>query len=189
MQHGEKQLTDTSENVLKRLFIDNLGYLGWSQSAVDAEEVCGETSNVRSGHGTSREHLGLPIIPSGYDINAGSVDINEGTIIGGGGHCILECRSGDGNRLPNAGRRVVLHVIVIAPCGYDDGDTAVVKLKMESLVSGVAITFHTLSAYRYDSRVQGGRSTPTQAYRGNRGFSCPFCFLGDPVDTGDTVAQ
>jgi len=68
MQRGEKQLTDTTKNVLERLIIDDFSDLGWSQRAVDAEEVCGETSNVSTGHGGSRECLGLPIVPSRSDV-------------------------------------------------------------------------------------------------------------------------
>jgi len=131
MQRGEKQLTDTTKNVLERLIIDDFSDLGWGQSGVDAEEVCGETSDMRSGKGSSREHFGLPINPSGYYIRAGSVDINVGTVTGEGGRCILECGSGDGNRLLNASGRVVA-CVTIASCGYDDGDTAFVKLKMKS---------------------------------------------------------
>ena len=65
MRHGTEKLTDVAKNVLKRLFVDNGGDLGWGQRAVETKEVCGETSNVRSSHGSSRDHVGPPIIPSG----------------------------------------------------------------------------------------------------------------------------
>ena len=162
-----KILTDTSENVLKRLFIDKLGDLGRGQRAVDAEEVRGKTSDVRSSHGSSRDHVGLPIVPSGNDVQARSPDINGCTEIGERGLCILDSRSADGDRLLNASGRVVAGVLVIVSGGYDDCDTAIVKLKMESLVSSVAVTSHSLGAYRYDSLVQGSRSTATQAHRSN----------------------
>jgi len=154
-----------------------------------AEEVCGETSNVRGSHGCSRDHFGLPIVPGGNDVQAGSPDINGGTEIGEVGLHIGDSSSGDGNRLLNASGRVFARVIVIVSGGYDDGNTAVVKLEMESLVSGVAVTFHPLHTYRYDSRVHGGRSAATQAHGSNRGFAGPPCFLGDPVNAGDTVIQ
>ena len=46
----KKKLTDVAENAFERLFIDDRSDLVWGQGAVDAEEVCGETSNVRSSH-------------------------------------------------------------------------------------------------------------------------------------------
>ena len=126
----EKKLTDVAENVLKRPFIDDCGDLGWSQRAVEAEEVCGETSNMRSGHGSSRGQIGLPIIPSGDDLRAGSEDINWGTKIGEDAYFIIVSRRGDSDRLLNASGRAVARVLAVVPCGYDDRDTAVVKLRI-----------------------------------------------------------
>jgi len=189
MRHGGKKLTDTTENILERLGIDKLGDLGWGQSAVEAKEVCGETSNVRSGHGSSRDHVGLPVVPSGNDVQAGSPDVNGSTKVGERGPDVLDSGSADGNRLLNASGRVLARVIVTVPGGYDDRNAAVIKLKTESFVSGDALTFHPVNAYRYDSSVQRGRRAPTQAQRCNRGFAGPPCLLGDPVNAGDTVVQ
>ena len=187
-QHGEKELTDTTENVLERLLINKLGDLGWGQRAVEAEEVCGKTSNVRGSHGGSRDHFGLPIVPGGNDVQARSPDVNWGTEIGEVGLRILDSGSADGNRLLNASGRVIARVTVIVSGGHDDGNTTVVKLGAESLVS-VAAAFYPFSAYRYDSPVRGDRSATTQAHGSNRGFAGPPCFLGDPVNAGDTVVQ
>ena len=131
MQHRAKQLTDTTENAIECFFIDNRGDFGWGQSAVKAEEVCGETGNVRAGHGSSVVGIGLPVIPGGSDVQAGRPDINGSTIIGELGLRVIDSRSSDGDRLLNPGRRVVARVLVKVSSGYDDGDTAVVKLKME----------------------------------------------------------
>ena len=79
-------------------------------------------------------------------------------------------------------------VTVIISGGYYDGNTAVVKLKMKPLVS-VGVGFYPLSAYRYNSPVRGGGSATTQAHGSNRGFAGPPRFLGDPVNTGNTVVQ
>jgi len=158
---SKKALTDVAENVLKRQFINSLSNLVWGQRAVEAEEVCGETSNVRSSHGSSRDHVGLPIIPSGNDVQAGSEDINGGTIVGEEGPLIIDIRSGDSDRLCNTGRRVVACIIVIVSSGDGDCDTVFIKLKMESLVSGVVVTFHPLGAYLQDSLVKGVRRTAT----------------------------
>ena len=159
-----KKLTDATENVLERLSIDKLGDLGWGQRAVETEEVCGETSNVRGSHGSSRNHLGLPVVPGGDDVQAGSPDINGGTKIGEVGLDIQDSGSGDSNRLPNASGRVFARVIVTAPGGYDDGNTTVIKLRTESLVSGAVVASHPLGAYRYNSCIHGGRRTTTQAH-------------------------
>ena len=132
-----KKLTDTSENVLKRLRVDKLGDLGRVQRTVGAEEVRGETSNVRSSHGSSRDHVGLPIVPSGNDVQTRSPDIDDGTEIGERGLCILDSRSANGDSLLNASGRGAVRVLIVVPGGYDDGDTAIEKLKPESLVSGV----------------------------------------------------
>jgi len=132
-----KKLTDAGESVLERLRVDKLGDLGRGQSAVEAEEVRGETSNVRSSHGRSRDTLGLPIVPSRNDVQTRSPDINGGTKVGERGLDILDSRSGDGNRLLNTSGRVVACVLVVVPCGYDDSNAAIVKLETESLVSGV----------------------------------------------------
>ena len=186
-QHGEKKLTDTAENITQCLFINNLGNSGWGQRAVEAEEICGETSNVRSSHGSSVNGFSLPVIPGGSDVQAGSPDVDGGTPIREVGLCVIDSRSGDGDRLLNTGRRVVARVLVVVSGGHDDSDTAVVKLKMESSVSGVAVTFHPSSAYPFDSPVQSGRSIDPQAHRSNRGIAGPPCFFGDPVDAGDPV--
>ena len=139
MRHGTKKLTDVAKNVLKRLFVDNCGDLGWGQRAVETKEVCGETSNVRSSHGSSRDHVGPPIIPSGNDVQAGSEDVNGGTKIGEVSPFIIDIRSGDSDCLLNAGRRVVARVVVIVSSGHGDRDTMFVKLRMESLVSDVTV--------------------------------------------------
>ena len=125
-----KILTDTSENVLKRLFIDKLGDLGRGQRGVDAEEVRGKTSDVRSSHGSSRDHVGLPIVPSGNDVQTRSPDIDGSTEIGEVGLDVGNGRSSDGNSLQNASGRVFARVIVIVSGGYDDGDAAVIKLEI-----------------------------------------------------------
>ena len=188
-QHGEKRLTDVTENVLKRLCIDSRGNLVWGQSAVDAEEVCGETSNVRSGHGSTRDRIGPPVVPSGSDVQAGSKDIDGGTIIGEVGPLIIDIRGGDGDRLLSAGRGVVARIVVIVSGGYDDGDAAVVKLEVESLVSSVTVTFRSLGAYRFDGLVHTCNSTATQAHRSNSGSTGVQCFFGDPEHPGDTVVR
>ena len=77
-----KKLTDVTEKVLKGLLINIFGNLGWGQTAVDAEEARSEASNVRSSHRSPRHHVGLPIVPGGNDVQAGSKDINRGAIIG-----------------------------------------------------------------------------------------------------------
>ena len=132
-----KKLTNTTKNVLKRLITDNLSDLCWGQSAVDAEEVCGETSNVRGSHRGSRDHIGPPIVPSGNDVQTRSPDIDGSTEIGEVGLDIGNGRSSDGKSLQNASGRVFARVIVIVSGSDSDGNTAVVKLKTESLVSGV----------------------------------------------------
>jgi len=119
-------------------------------------------------------------------VEAGGPDINGGTKVGERSLCVVDCGSGDGDRLLGAGRREVARVPVVVPCGYDDGNTVVVKLKIESLVSGVAVRFDSLGAYRFDSLVHTERSTTTQAHRSNRGLACPPHFFGDPEHTGDT---
>ena len=123
-----KKLTDTTENTIKRFFLDNRGDFGWGQSAVEAEEVCGETGNVRAGHGSSAVDVGLPARESGSDVHAGGPDINDGSIIGEVGFRVIDIRCRDGDRLLNAGRRVLARVLVIVPGGYDDSGTVVVKL-------------------------------------------------------------
>ena len=188
MRYGaKKRLTDTTENVLKRPITDNPGDLCWGQGTVDAEEVCGETSNVRGSHGSSRDNIGPPIIPSGNDVHAGSPDINRGAPIGEIGLDVGDSRSADCKGLQNARGRIFARVLVVVPCGYGDGNTVVVKLKAESLVSGVAVTFYLLGAYRHNSLVEGFRSTATQAHRSNRGYAGTPCLLGDPIDAGNTV--
>jgi len=139
---------------------------------------------VRSSHGSSIDVLDPSIIPGGSDVQAGGPDINWGTKVGERGLCVVDRRSGDGDRLLRAGRREVARVSVVVPGGYDDGNTAVVKLGL--LVSGVAVTFHSLGTYHFNSLVHGDRSTATQTHRSNGGPPCPPCFFGDPEHTGDT---
>ena len=189
MQHRAKKLTDVAENVLKRQFIDSRSNLCWGQRAVEAEKVCDETRNVRSGHGGSADNVGPPIVPSGSDVQAGSEDINGCTIIGEEGSLIVDIRSGDSDRLRNAGRRVVGRVVVVVSSSYGDGDATIVELKVGPLVSGVAVTFHPLGAYRYNGLVEGVRRTATQAQRSNRRFPSPPCCFDDPEYTSDTVIQ
>jgi len=56
--------------------------LTWGRGAVEAEEVCSETDNVRSSYESSVDGVSLPVIPSGNNAHPGSPDINGGTIIG-----------------------------------------------------------------------------------------------------------
>ena len=119
-------------------------------------------------------------------MQAGSPDINRGAKVGERGLCVVDSRSGNGDRLLSAGRRVVARVPVVVPGGYDNGNTCVVKLKSKSLVSGAPVTLHSLDTYHFNSLVHGGRSTTTQAHRSNRGLAGPPYFLGDPDHTGDT---
>jgi len=42
---------------------------------------------------------------------------------------------------------------IASPGGCDDGDTMVVRLKMESNVRGAAATFHPPSTYRFNGLV------------------------------------
>jgi len=99
--------------------------------------------------------LGFPINPSRDYVLPSSPDINAFAIIGEVGLCILESRTGNGDRLLSTGRRVVDRVLVFVSGRRNDGDAAGAKLKAESLVSGVAVTFHLLSAYRVDGLVHG----------------------------------
>jgi len=188
-QHEAKKLTDTTENTIKCLFIDNRGDFCRGQRAIETKEVCGETGNVRSGHGRSFVDVGLPARPGGYDVQAGSPDINGGTIVGEVGLRVIDVRSGDGDRLLNAGRRVVARVFVIVSGGYDYGDTAVVKLKMKSPVSGVPATFHPVSAYPFNGRVHSDRNIASYAHRSNRGITGPPYLVSDPVNAGNTVVR
>jgi len=144
---------------------------------------------VRSSHGSSGEHFSSPIVPSGDDVQAGSEDVDGGTIIGEVGPRIIEIGSGDGDRLLDACRRVVARVIVIVSGSYDDGDAAVVKLKIESLVNGVTVTFRSLDAYRFDGLVHTCNSPATQAHRSNSGSAGVQCFFRDPEYAGDTVVR
>ena len=91
--------------------------------------------------------------------------------------------------MPNTGRRLVARVTVIVSGGDHDGDPAVIKLKMGSLVSGVTVMFHALDAYRYNSTVEGVGRTATQAYGSNRGFAGPPHFINDPEHARNTVVR
>ena len=130
MRRGVKKLTDTANNTVECLVINDRGDSGWGQCAVEAEEVCGETGDVRSGHGSSADGLSLPVIPGGSDVHAGGPDTNAGTIIGVAGLRVVDIGIGNGDRVLRAGRRDVDRVPVFVSGGCDDGDTTVVKLKI-----------------------------------------------------------
>jgi len=85
---------------------------------------------VKSSHGSS-VGVSLLVVPGGSDVHAGSPDINGGTIIGEPGLHFIDIRSGDSDNLLTVGRSDVNHVSAFIPGGCDDGDTMVVKLKME----------------------------------------------------------
>ena len=186
---GAKELTDIAESIIKCSILDNLGDFGRGQSAVDTEEARGETGNVRTGHGSPFHGYGPSAREGGNDIDSGSPDINDGTIIGARPLRVIDIRSGDGDRLLKAGRRVVARILVGISCGYDDGDTTVVKLKMESYVSSVLATFHPLSAHIFNGVVDSGIRITNHAYRSNRGIASPRCLIGDPINAGDTVVR
>ena len=170
------------------LVTNELGDLGWGQRTVEAEEVRGVTSNVRGGHGSSRDVLGLPVVPSGSHVQSGGPDVNGGTIVGEDGFGIIDGRGGNRDRLPDAGGRVPARVFVVVSSGHDNGNTAVVKLGIKSLVSCVAIAVHPLDPYRNNGPVNTGRCTAAQTHRSNRGDTGPPCVLGDPVHASDAVA-
>jgi len=110
-------------------------------------------------------------------------------MIGEVGPRVIDIRSADGDRLLRAGRRVPLRIQVFVSSGCDDGDTTVVKLKMESHVSDVAATFHPPSAYPFNRSVNTEGKVVTQARSNNRGNAGPLCLLGDPISALDTVVQ
>ena len=184
-----KKLTDTAENTVKRFFIDNPGDFGWGQSVVEAEEVCGETGNVRAGHGSSVNGVSLPARPGGSDVHAGGPDINDGSIIGEDSLRVIDIRCRDGDRLLNAGRRAVGRVLVFVSGGYDDGDTFIVKLKIESHVSGISAMFHPPSAYPFNGPVNNWSRFATYAYRSNRWIAGPYCLTSDPINASGTVVR
>ena len=144
---------------------------------------------MRGSHGSSAQCFSLAVIPGGSDVPTSSPDINGGTIIGEAGLRIIDGGGGNGDRLLNASRRAVDRVLVLVSGGYNDGDTAVVKLRIESLVSGVTVTFYPPSAYRSNSLVHNCRPIASEAHRSNRGTACPPCFSSDPVNAGDTVVR
>ena len=144
---------------------------------------------MRGSHGSSRDRFGSPVIPSGSDVQAWAEDINGGTIIGERGSAISDGGSGDGDRFPHAGGRAVAAVPVIISGGYDDSNTAMVKLNMGSHVSGVILASHPLGTYRPNSLVDTVRGTATQAHRSNGGFAGRRCLLGDPVEAGDAAVR
>ena len=158
IQHGAKELTGIGDSIRKCLVTNHLGDFGWGQGTVDAKEVRGESSNMRSSHGSSVAEFSLSVIPGGNNVQAGSPDINGGTIIGEPGPCIVDGRSGDGDRFLNTSRRAIARIPELVPCGYDDGNTVVVKLKMEAHVSGVARRIPSTSTHPFDSPIYGGRN-------------------------------
>ena len=190
-QQGAKQLTDTTENTIKCFFVDDRGDSGWSQRAVEAEEVCGETGNVRSSHGGSADGVSFLARPGGSDVHAGSPDINAATIIGVAGLRVVDIGIGDGDRLFNTGRRKVARILVFVSGAYDDGDTAVVKLRMETPVNDVVAAFHPPSAYLFHGPVHSDRTagSANYAHGNNGGITRPPYFSGDPVNPGDTVVR
>ena len=81
-----------------------------------------------------------------------------GTVIGEAGPRIVELRSGDGEHLLSACRRIVARVISLVLGGYEDGNTAVVKLTTESPVSSVTVTFHPFDACPFNNLTHAVRS-------------------------------
>jgi len=188
-RRGVKRLTDTAQNTIKCFLVDHRGDLGWGQRGLKAEEVCGETGNVRSSHGCSVGGTGSPIFPGGSDVHAGSPDIDGSTVIGEPGLLVINIRSGNGDRFFSAGGRPVARVPVKVPGGCEDGDTKVVKLKIESRVSDGAAPFHPPSAYLSNGLVNSDTIVVTQARRNNSGSAGPRCLFGNPNSAGDTVVQ
>jgi len=188
-RRGVKRLTDTAQNTITRFLVDHRGELGWGQRGIEAEEVCGETGNVRSSRGCSVGGVGPPIFPGGSDVHAGSPDIDGGTVVGEAGLLVINIRSGNGDRLFSAGRREVARVPVKVSGGCEDGDTKVVELKIESHVSNGAAPFHPPSTYRLNGHVNSDTIVVTQAHRNNSGIAGPRCLFGDPNSTSDTVVQ
>ena len=186
-QRGAKELTDTGDSIRKCLVTNHLGDFGWGQGTVDAEEVSGESSNMRSSHGSSLAEFSLPVIPGGKNVNAGGPDIDGGTIIGEVGLCVIESGSGDGDRFLNTSRRVPARILGVVPRAYDDGNTVVIKLKMEAHVSGVARRIPSTSTHPFDSPICSGRNGAAYAYRSDRGTADPRYFFRDPINAGDTV--
>ena len=54
------QLTTTTENIIKCFITNGRGDFVWGQSAVGAEEIRGETRNVRNSHGSPRDGFSPP---------------------------------------------------------------------------------------------------------------------------------
>ena len=120
-------------------------------------------------------------------MQAGSEDVDGDTEIGKAGLRIIEGRSSDSDRFLDAGRGGVARVLIVVSGGDDDSNTALEKLKIESLINKAAVTFRQLGTYCFNSHVYGVRSIATQTYRSNGGFTGPRRFFSNPVDAGDPV--
>jgi hypothetical protein len=98
---------------------------------------------VRSRHGSSRNSVGPPIVPSGDDVLPRGENINRGTEVGEGGHRVLEIRGADSDGFLGTGGGGIARVLGVVSGSHDNGDTGIKKLKVKSFVSGAAVVYHS----------------------------------------------
>lgn len=123
-----RSLTNTRNDVIQRLFLNRCVNLSGVQRAVETEQICDKTRNMRCRHGSSREDANRPIVESRNDIETRSPDVDTGSEVGEICLCVVNCRGRDGDGLRDAGRGGGGDILVIVSCGNNDRDTKIEEL-------------------------------------------------------------
>jgi hypothetical protein len=102
---GLIKLTDTREGTFNTEAGEERGDASRRVIAVRADEICEETSNVRSGHRSSRDSVGAAVVPSRGNANTGCKDVNDRAEVGerGNGVSNVGCTDGVGNTNTSGG--------------------------------------------------------------------------------------
>lgn len=96
----------------------------WGGDAFQRNEVSGDTSDVRAGHGSSADGPGRSVAsdPSGEDILSRCEDVNDGAVVRARGATVVVVDGADGDGEGLVGGRGVGRVLVAVAGSDDDGD-------------------------------------------------------------------
>jgi len=129
VQPRGKKLTYLVESTRKSTTINSRSDISWFQRAIKTKKVGSITGDMGCSHRSSRDGVGLSIVPSGSDVYSRSEDIDGGTEVGEVCDCIIERRSADSDGFFNTGRRGVARVLVLVSGGDNDCNAGRVKLR------------------------------------------------------------
>lgn len=127
-------LTNSRKNIVEPSALDGGIDLKGAQSAIDTEEVSGETRNMWGGHRSPREGLSRSVVESRDDVETRSPDVDTCAKVREGSLGVINRGGGNGDSFLDASWRAVDSILVLVSGGDDNSDPEVKELREEQRV-------------------------------------------------------